>query len=396
MSSEGSPFVEPTRHQIFFDSASHMRALRDGSVQLVVTSPPYPMIAMWDELFSGDNADVAAALRREDGNAAFERMHQRLDAVWAEVCRVLAPGGFACINIGDATRSLGGAFALYPNHSRIQQALTARGLTMLPGIIWRKQTDAPNKFMGSGVLPAGAYVTLEHEHILIFRKGAKRVFGDEADKQRRRESALFWEERNTWFSDVWFDVKGTRQALCDKATRRRSGAFPFGIAHRLISMYSLKEDLVLDPFLGTATTTAAAMAAGRCSVGYEIDAGLADAIDRTTGPAAALSREVHHQRLDSHIAFLTEYLGKNRYPKHRNRHYGFPVIMAQETELIFNDARQIERIRPGEWRVDYEKAPQALFCRDWTEWPAHDGCSGSAPDAADCHEGDARQLPLFT
>ncbi len=44
--------------------------------------------------------------------------------------------------------------------------------------------------MGSGMLPAGAYVTLEHEWILIFRKGGKRVFKTETDKELRRECLL--------------------------------------------------------------------------------------------------------------------------------------------------------------------------------------------------------------
>ena len=65
--------------------------------------------------------------------------------------------------------------------------------------------------MGSGVSPVGAYVTLEHEYILIARKGDRRVFPNEKEKKKRRESALFWEERNIWYSDVWTDLTGTGQ-----------------------------------------------------------------------------------------------------------------------------------------------------------------------------------------
>ncbi|MFW6335242.1 MAG: DNA methyltransferase, partial [Desulfosalsimonas sp.] len=111
-----------------------------------------------------------------------------------------------CVNIGDAVRKLGDSFSLYPNHSEIIRAFLSRGLTPLPAIIWRKQTNAPNKFMGSGMLPAGAYVTLEHEYVLIFRKGAKRQFATPAQKLNRKKSAIFWEERNQWYSDVWFDL----------------------------------------------------------------------------------------------------------------------------------------------------------------------------------------------
>ena len=69
----------------------------------------------------------------------------------------------------------------------------------MPAILWRKPTNAPNKFMGSGMLPPNAYVTLEHEYILMFRWGAKREFSQEEQKRSRRESAYFWEERNGWF-----------------------------------------------------------------------------------------------------------------------------------------------------------------------------------------------------
>ena len=125
--------------------------------------------------------------------------------------------------------------------------------------------------MGSGMLPAGAYVTLEHEFILILRKGNKRNFVTEADKKRRKQSAFFWEERNLWFSDVWEDLKGTKQNNIAKEIRERSGAFPFELPYRIINMFSVKEDAILDPFLGTGTTMAAAMATGRNSIGVEID-----------------------------------------------------------------------------------------------------------------------------
>ncbi len=80
--------------------------------------------------------------------------------------------------------------------------------------------------MGSGMLPAGAYVTLEHEYVLIFRKGGKRTFPSQNQAERRRRSAFFWEERNRWFSDVW-DFKGERQRLNGSDIDRRSAAFPF-------------------------------------------------------------------------------------------------------------------------------------------------------------------------
>ena len=145
------------------------------------------------------------------------------------------------------------------------------GFTPLPSIIWRKQSNAPNKFMGSGTLPAGAYVTHEHEHILIYRKGGKRQFKTPQEKQNRRVSAFFWEERNAWFSDVWDNLKGTRQNLGDDVNRERSAAYPYELPFRIIAMYSVKGETVLDPFMGTGTTGACASLLGMDFVGIEID-----------------------------------------------------------------------------------------------------------------------------
>ena len=156
------------------------------------------------------------------------------------------------MKVTDATRTLDGEFKLYPNHSRIIQHFINNGFSNMPNIIWRKQTNAPNKFMGSGMLPAGAYVTLEHEWVLIFRKGLKRSFKSENEKLKRKQSSFFWEERNIWFSDMW-DLKGTRQNIAHKNSRERSAAYPFEIPFRLINMFSLKGDTILDPFLGTGT-----------------------------------------------------------------------------------------------------------------------------------------------
>lgn len=139
-------------------------------------------------------------------------MHQELDKVWEECYRVIKPGGFMCVNIGDATRTINGNFKLYNNHTRILETCNKLGFISLPNIIWRKQTNAPNKFMGSGMLPCGAYVTLEHEWILIFRKGDKRKYKTSEEKLDRMKSSFFWEERNIWFSDVW-DIKGTKQKI---------------------------------------------------------------------------------------------------------------------------------------------------------------------------------------
>ena len=284
-------------------------------------------------------------------------MHLELDKVWGEVVRVLKAGGICCINIGDAVRTIGKNFQLYPNHSRILTTLSSLGLTVLPEIIWRKPTNAPNKFMGSGMLPPSAYVTLEHEFILIFRKGGKRVFKTEAEKINRRKSAYFWEERNKWFSDIW-DLRGVTQTMFDKDVkdiRKRSAAFPFELAYRLINMYSIRGDVVLDPFLGTGTTTVAAMVSARNSIGFEIEKNLETSITDNFKNIVDFANQTISNRLEKHKEFISLRLKTGKKIKYINKNYGFSVITRQEEEIQLNSLSKINHIDDNSYQIEYNE-----------------------------------------
>jgi DNA modification methylase len=303
------------------------------------------MIQMWDDLFC-KFPEIQAQLKDGEGDPAFELMHRVLDTVWYELYRVMKEGAIACINIGDATRTLKGRFKIYPNHCRIRMAFWEMGFDTLPTILWRKPTNAPNKFMGSGMLPAGAYVTLEHEHILIFRKGAKREFKSVSEKKRRMQSSFFWEERNRWFSDVW-DLRGVRQKMGD----RRSAAYPFELPYRLINMYSLYEDTVLDPFLGTGTTALAAIASGRNSIGFEIDETFLPMILDQEHEFQSTANEIIFNRIKEHKTIYEKFSGKAKYT---NRPHGFPVVTRQETDIQFFKVKRIEMVNKTEITARYE------------------------------------------
>ncbi len=350
-----------TEHQIYFENSKNMNTISSESVDLVVTSPPYPMIQMWDDAFIQLNSKIRKALADEQGKLAFEMMNKELDRVWHEIFRILKFGGLACLNIGDATRNIGNHFMLYPNHARILNQMLKIGFSALPEILWRKQTNAPNKFMGSGMLPAGAYVTLEHEHILILRKSAKRVFKSSEEKHMRRESAIFWEERNTWYSDIWLDLKGTGQNLKRDEIRDRSAAFPFEIPYRLINMFSIKGDTVVDPFLGTGTTMLAAIAAGRNSISYEIEPGFRNTILTELSSVLEVSGQKIANRLNSHMDFVNQWFKSGGRLKYENKHYGFPVMTSQETELLFNQPESIAETEKNTFKVRYSSKPQREY-----------------------------------
>ncbi len=337
-----------TTHHLYQGDSRNLSHLKTSSVELIVTSPPYPIIEMWDDVFINLDPSIKADMDGARPMEAFEKMHVILDKVWQECFRLLRPGCFLCINIGDAVRTLGPDFMLYSNHARILSACTGIGFQVLPAIIWRKQTNAPNKFMGSGMLPAGAYVTLEHEYILILRKGGKRLF-DGNGRQKRQSSAFFWEERNQFFSDLW-DFKGTRQMFSKSADaqpgklRERSAAYPFELPFRLINMYSLIGDTVLDPFFGTGTTTAAAAVSGRSSIGIEIDPALAHFSTPYLEQLLASGRERQLDRLKNHRSFLDRRREEGKpEPKHQNETYGFPVVTGQEKKLLIPSITGIDR-----------------------------------------------------
>jgi site-specific DNA-methyltransferase (cytosine-N4-specific) len=220
------------------------------------------MIEMWDGLFS------------RMGFRDYDEMHEMLAGTWAECYRILVEGGICCINIGDALRKLNGDFKLHPNHVRVIENCERLGFKALPYILWKKPTNKPNAFLGSGFLPPNAYVTLDCEFVLIFRKGKLRSF-PRHDEMRYR-STYTKAERDLWFSQIWDGIKGERQK--GGVHGDRSAAFPEELAYRLIRMFSCEGETVVDPFCGTGTTLKVARDLGRDVIGYEIEEGLVSVI----------------------------------------------------------------------------------------------------------------------
>ena len=224
------------------------------SVQLVVTSPPYPMLPQWDGLFE------------QLGARSYAAMHELLAEVWRGCARALVPGGLLAVNIGDALRRTPEeGFRLWPNHAEVIARCAGIGLRPLPYLLWKKPFNRPNAFLGSGFLPPNAYVTLDCEFILLFRKGELRRFAPHDPV--RAGSVYTRADRDRWFSQLW-EVRARPQAEADG---RRSAAFPPEIPRRLIRMFSVAGDTVLDPFAGTGTTLRAARELGRNAIGIELD-----------------------------------------------------------------------------------------------------------------------------
>jgi site-specific DNA-methyltransferase (cytosine-N4-specific) len=215
------------------------------------------MIQKWDELKLFVEGREDTVISKDD----FWLQHGRLLKIWEECFRVLVKGGIACINIGDATRSIDKEFCCYPNYAKMTMTLFKKGFTPLVPIIWKKISNRPNAFLGSGMLPPNGYIAQDCEYIGIYRKGNIRKF--KPHDLQRYASEFTKEERDTWFQQVW-SITG---AMGAKAT----SAFPKEVPYRLVQMFSCLDETVLDPFSGTGTTSKVCEELERKFIGYEVE-----------------------------------------------------------------------------------------------------------------------------
>jgi site-specific DNA-methyltransferase (adenine-specific) len=253
-----SPF-DRTTHRLRLADSRDLSWLPDRSVHLVVTSPPYWTLKKYEDR-EGQLGEL------ED----YERFLEELDRVWRECARVLVDGGRICCVVGDVCipRRLGGRHLVMPLHSDIQVRARRLGLDSLTPILWHKIANGVTEAEGNGAgfygkpYQPGAIVKNDTEFIIFLRKG--RGYRTTSVLQKAL-SMLTRDELQKWLRSFWTDVRGA-------STRDGHPApFPVELAERLIRLFSFAGDTILDPFLGTGSTSIAAMAAGRNSVGVDIE-----------------------------------------------------------------------------------------------------------------------------
>lgn len=246
---------EKIDHLIISGDSRRMRELDDQSVQLVVTSPPY-----WQLKDYG----IAAQIGYHD---TYEEYINHLDLVWQECYRVLENGCRLCVNIGDqyARSVYYGRYKVIPIRTEIIKFCETIGFDYMGAIIWQKvattNTTGGATIMGSFPYPRNGILKLDYEFILIFKKigKSKRI----VSKAAKEQSKMTTEEWNTYFAGHW-NFSGVRQ-------EKHLAMFPVELPKRLIRMFTFVGDTVIDPFLGSGTTSASAMLLQRRSVGYEIN-----------------------------------------------------------------------------------------------------------------------------
>jgi site-specific DNA-methyltransferase (adenine-specific) len=231
-----------------------MDEMSDESVHLVVTSPPY-----WQLKDYGPKEQIGY-------NDTYEDYINNLNLVWNQCYRVLHKGCRMCINIGDqfARAVYYGRYKIIPIRTEIIKFCETIGFDYMGAIIWQKVTTCNTTggatVMGSFPYPRNGIVKLDYEFILIFKKRGK---PPRVSKEIKAKSRLLQDEWNQYFYGHW-NFSGEKQ---DK----HIAPFPEELPRRLIKMFSFVGDTVLDPFLGSGTTSVAALNLQRNSVGYEIN-----------------------------------------------------------------------------------------------------------------------------
>lgn len=224
-------------NKIFCKSSVSMDELPENSVHLMITSPPYNVTKEYDD------------------DLSLNEYLELLNSVWKETYRVLIPGGRVCINVANLGRK-----PYIPLHSYIIDGMLKIGFLMRGEILWNKASSAsPSTAWGSWLSAANPVLRDIHEYILIFSKDTF------SRKKEKKENTIKKDDFLEWTKSVW-----TFPAVSAKKIGHPA-PFPEELPHRLIQLYSFKEDVILDPFVGSGTTSLSALKDGRNYVGYDND-----------------------------------------------------------------------------------------------------------------------------
>jgi site-specific DNA-methyltransferase (adenine-specific) len=255
-----------THHKIVIGDSRCMTEVANESVHLVITSPPY-----WQLKDYGNGSQIGF-------DDSYEDYINNLNLVWSECHRVLHKGCRLCINIGDqfARSVYYGRYKVIPIRTEIIRFCETIGFDYMGAIIWQKVTTCNTTggatIMGSFPHPRNGILKIDYEFILIFKKHGT---SPKVGKEIKEKSKMTVEEWNRLFTGHW-NIPGEKQ---DK----HLAVFPEEVPRRLIKMYSFVGDTVLDPFLGSGTTSLAARKLGRNSVGYEVNPDFLSLIEQKLG-----------------------------------------------------------------------------------------------------------------
>jgi len=253
-----------TEHKLIVGNCMTMKEIKDESVHLMVTSPPY-FNAPFD--YKGLFSD-------------YDEYLSLLEAMARETFRVLQEGRIAAVNVDDMLVD-GQKFPIVADTVKIFQKV---GFRYRDRIIWKKPDGYVRISRRSGVVlqhpyPMYFYPDNLLESIIIFQKGTFKY--SSIPKEIKEESKIDIKEfiNNKWYLTLWEIVN----VLPNSQLEKEIAAFPEELPYRLIKLFSYKGETVLDPFVGSGTTMKVARQLGRNSIGIEIKESLIPVIRRKIG-----------------------------------------------------------------------------------------------------------------
>jgi DNA modification methylase len=242
--------------KIYIKSSQNMSEIKDGSVNLIITSPPYWTLKNYE-----NEGQIGT------GSSSYEFYINELNKVWKECIRVLAPDGKICINIMP--------FLLTGKAARFDRRETRLVLDDISNFmhqsnevyqfglfIWDKRKIARFSSFGSYPYPPNIFTTYPYEWITVFSKKGKR---EKVDKEIKDKSKLTTKEWQDWAINSIWEMQPAKAK-----SEEHPAPFPDELPKRLIKLYSFWGDTVLDPFMGTGTTAKMALTLGRKAIGYEL------------------------------------------------------------------------------------------------------------------------------
>jgi site-specific DNA-methyltransferase (adenine-specific) len=223
-------------NRVILGNSENMDLIPDNSIHLMITSPPYNVTKDYDE------------------NLSLNEYLLLLRNVFSETYRVLVDGGRVCINIANVGRK-----PYIPLSDYISQIMLEIGFNMRGEIIWNKGAGAGvSMAWGSWQSASNPVLRDVHEYILIFSKG------DYQRKAQGKENSISKEQFMEWTKSIWTMNPESAKKVNHPAP------FPEELPFRLIQLYSFKNDIILDPFMGSGTTAISALKSYRNFIGYEI------------------------------------------------------------------------------------------------------------------------------
>ncbi|MEA3351257.1 MAG: site-specific DNA-methyltransferase [Chloroflexota bacterium] len=231
-------FPRELKNSIILGSSENMEDIPDNSTHLMVTSPPYNVSKEYDH------------------DLSLQEYIDMLYKVFSETYRVLVNGGRACINIANIGRKPYIALTDY-----ITPMMNDVGFLMRGEIIWNKGAGAGvSMAWGSWKSASNPVLRDVHEYILVFSKGSYK-----REKSKHSESTIEKEQFMQWTKSIWSMNTESAKNIGHPAP------FPVELPFRLIQLYTYKNDVILDPFMGSGSTAIAALKSNRYYIGYDIE-----------------------------------------------------------------------------------------------------------------------------